>query len=239
MEVNDLLNDKLSALATKDDVETLKANIEKIHRENTELRNEIQELKVKNSNMQTKIEQMDKLSRRFNIVVSGLKCEDYTKAKTMFTELCARVLSLQVNVNKVIKLKMANDFIMELDSAKQVNDILFNSGKLKHTGVYVQRDLTAEERSQKYHLRQLKKSLQTYDQRLEFHFKGTTLYINNKPFRWQNENIVAYNPEDEMFIKKLVSESKHRRNTPGGRTLQETTRIPGPEYAATSSSTNM
>lgn len=157
--------------------------------------------------MKNKVEQMDKRSRRTNIILSGLKTNNYQEANEKFNDLCIRVLNVKAAVVRIIKLKTKDEFLVELESAVQANNILIHSGKLKDTGIFIQRDFTTEERDQRYHLRQLKKAIRTTDKTITSKFKDTTLFVNEKPFRWSNHGVIAASETDKIFLSNLLAKT--------------------------------
>lgn len=195
----------LETVAKKSDIQQLQNCIDDLKKENDRLRNDLASLK-------RKVETMDKYSRRSNIVVSGITSENDKDAKQKFEHLCTNTLHSKVGICRMIRMKTPGEYVVELESPIQATNLMINSGKLKGTNIFIQPDYTPNERSQRYHLRQLKKVVQKCDKNLICTWRGTTLIINNKSFTWNEDSVVAYNDEAKQFLDNLLVKENAKYN---------------------------
>lgn len=130
----------LENVARKEDIQILKQELTSLKNENIELRRELNDIK-------NKLQIIDQKQRRNNIVVSGLKSKNNLDAKKNLLELCSKVLNNTPLIVRTVEIKSNSDYLFELETAGQVNNILYSSGKLRGSGVFIQRDYTAAERS--------------------------------------------------------------------------------------------
>lgn len=100
---------------------------------------------------------------------------------------------------------------MELESVLQAINILTNSGKLKNSGIWVQKDYTLEERNKRFHLRELRKYIRRVSKKTKCVFKYTSLLVGNKSYEWCNGDIVAQNEEDKRAIMQLLAANSNHK----------------------------
>lgn len=205
------LDEKLKNIATKDDIASVHESIKAVKKENDELRNEINQLKESQKRLIKKIEDLDKASRRANIVVSGIEGGDIRDIQTEVSTLFQNVLKTQVQVNGIKKLNRSGKMCtVELESIKAVNEVLSKSKLLHTSGVYLQRDYTADECNQRFNLRRLKKIL-SKKRDVKTQIKGTNLIIDNKIFKWQSEGTVTTKLEkDATFLNNMLNELREK-----------------------------
>lgn len=187
----------LENVARKKDVLELQQTVAEVKNENKQLRQEVDNLKAK-------FEQLDKNSRRRNLIFCGINCVNTTMTKTEIANICNKVLKVEVSMVRIVTIKHNSDFLVELETVKQAVNILSNSAKLKNSGIYVQKDYTAEERNKRFHLRQLKNYLKRVSKDTKCMFKNTSLIIDDKRYEWCNGNIVAQNEVDKQSIMLLL-----------------------------------
>lgn len=191
----------LENVAKKEDFYELQKNLDEVKKENESLRVDVEHLK-------TKMEWMDKNMRRSNVVFSGVNCINSTAAKTKIIDICNNTLQVNVNIVRVVMLKAKEDFLVELASIQEAINIITNGKKLIDSGIYVQRDYTANERKKRFELRQLKKEIQRFNKNTSFKFKNTSLFINDKQFDWHEGKIMAGNAEDKVNLSLLLAKSQ-------------------------------
>ena len=89
--LNNTLEEKLTDIARKEDLDCIKAELQDLKTENIRLKNEIKTLT-------TRIEFIDRKTRQSNVVVNGLNCKNIGAAKSDFTELCKNTPDVNVNI---------------------------------------------------------------------------------------------------------------------------------------------
>lgn len=184
-------------VAKKEDIFLLNEEIAKLKSENNQLQRELGAIK-------NKLQFFDQRSRCNNIIVCGLKANSNLEAKQTMLDLCAKVLKTNAIIVRCIEIKPKSEYLFELDSASQVCNILYNSGKLRGSGIFVQRDYTETERNQRFNLRQVKRGIQKSHKDVSCRFKDTILYVNNRPFKWYDSSIIVNTEEDKRFLVKLL-----------------------------------
>ena len=89
--LDNTLEEKLTDIARKEDLDCIKAELQDLKTENNRLKNEIKTLT-------TRIEFIDRKTRQSNVVVNGLNCKNIGAAKSDFTELCKDTLDVNVSI---------------------------------------------------------------------------------------------------------------------------------------------
>lgn len=190
----------LENVAKKEDIMLIRAEIDGLKKENEGLRTEINYL-------HKRMERIDKDSRKCNIVISGLKQNNDVEAKNTFSEMCINILKVEIDVIRFIKIK-SNTFLVELGSGKQAHDVLRSSNKLKGSGVFVQKDFTPNERTNRFHLRQLCKVIKQNNANITCICRDTTLYVNNSSVQYQNNAYVMESDAIKSQLQEIVNNAK-------------------------------
>lgn len=203
--IEEMFDNKLKNIATKQDLNGVHQELIKLRAENVEMRAEISQLKQNEKTLMKRIHMTEKLSRRSNIIVSGVTGKDNNEVQQSFAELCKKVLQVNAQTMNTRKINATN-YCVELSSANEVGMILSNGHKLKGTGVYVRKDYTAEESTQRYKLRQIKNCLKNVNNN-QVQIKGTTLIIENKRYEWSIEDsqVVADKQEEAEYLQTLLN----------------------------------
>lgn len=197
-----LLDDKLKDVAKKEDVQSIRIEMDELRVENTKLRNEVKVLS-------SRIEQIDRRSRSSNIVVSGLVCVNAAAAKAVFNKLCTDSLNVYANVVTVRDLPAKNTFLFTLESQLQVVNVLGAKDKLKGGTIFMHKDYTKDEQNIRYNLRKLNKTISNLNMNLKVRLGEFCSYIDNRKYSWALGKIVAYSVDDHEFLIKLLSKSNY------------------------------
>lgn len=197
-----LLDDKLKDVAKKEDVLSIKKEIDELREENVVLRNEVKMLS-------SRIEQIDRRSRLTNIVVSGMASANATAAKLDFINLCTNNLNVNANVVTVRALPSKGTFVFTLETYLQANNILAAKDKLKGGTIYIQKDYTKEEQNTRYNLRQLNKKISNLNLNIKVRLGEFCTFINNKKYSWMPGKFVAYSNEDADYLKNLLVQANY------------------------------
>lgn len=199
------MKNMLETVVKKEDIQQLQKCIDDVKSENVRLRKDLSTLK-------SKIETLEKNSRRSNIVVSGIMTDNYKEAKQEFIDICNNIMQTKVGITRMIKMRTPGDYVVELESPVQATNMMINSGKLKGSNIYIQKDYTPDERTQRYQLRRLKRDLQKYNKHLICTFKDTNLLIGNHSYTWNADFVVAKNSEGKQFLENLLTQTKDKYN---------------------------
>lgn len=133
-----LLDSKLKDVARKEDLVSIKTEIEELREENTKLRQDVNKLS-------SRLEFIDRRTRSANIVVNGLNSEKMHDVKTEFVNLCTNVLNVDVYVVNTRKLPAKKSFLFALGSCMQASNVLNAKGNVKNKEIFIQKDYTKYE----------------------------------------------------------------------------------------------
>lgn len=198
MKLNSALDAKLECVVKKEDLVPISTEIQQLRNENNRLQKELQVVK-------SRLEIVDKASRRNNIVVSGFKSSFVPEILNEFKEICATTLKVSVNIVEARRIASGKSLLLVLNSPLEVNDIIAVRRRLAGTNIYIDKDFTAEERSNRYFLRQIGKSVKKADKHAKVRQGDHRVFINDKPFSCVGEKIIASNKSDAESLRKLLS----------------------------------
>lgn len=200
--LSDVLDAKLENVVKKDDLASVSNEVRDLRCQNNRLQQELQTMK-------SRLEQVDKASRRNNVVVSGLKSKFVQHALKEFDDICASTLRVAVNVVEARKIASGKSFLLSLNSAKEVNEVLSARKNLTGSNIYIDKDYTMDERSKRYFLRQVGKNAKNADRQIKIRYGDSRLYVDDKPFYCADEKIIAANKADAEFLRKLLSKANY------------------------------
>lgn len=200
------LDDKLKNVATKADIEEFQNEIKVLKHQNEEMRNEIKVLQESEKVLRDRLEHIEKHQRRNNILVTGLNGNNIDEIRETFREICEKVLKVDIkmgSISKINKPGFTNKCVIELASPVEVGLVLKNGKLLRNTKVFVQKDLTKQERNRNYFLRRIKKVVQIQDGNCKV--VGTTLFAGGKKYKWSDAgHITAENEADSNLLKDML-----------------------------------
>lgn len=212
-----LLDDKLKNIATKEDInnirgvitciqseiEEIKGEMSDIKVEVMKLREEVDLLKVREKRMINKADEEEKFRKRFNVVVNGLE-ENGAAANKTFINICKNTLEVDINVMRFRKINQAN-YVFELASQHEVWSVLSNTGKLKDSGYFFNRDYTYQERRQRYILRQVKRDLLKAKIGKPILIKGLHLVVEERRYGVSREgHLIAFSMDEKSYVEKYL-----------------------------------
>lgn len=195
-----LLDAKLKDVTRKEDLVSIKTEIEELREENVKLRNDINKLT-------TRLEYIDRRTRSANIVVSGLNSNSNNEAKNEFTKLCTNVLKVNIHVVNARKLPSKNTFLFTLETNMQAINVIAAKGNLNDGSIFIQKDYTNEEQNVRYNLRQINKAVANPQNNLKVRLGEFCIFINNKRYTWSMGKAVANCNDDAVFLRNLLSEA--------------------------------
>lgn len=198
--LNSALDDKLKGLVRKEDLAPITTEIQELRCENTRLQNDLQVMK-------TRLEAVDKASRRNNVVLSGINAKNVAEALSEFKDICNITLKINVSVVDVRMISNGKSFLFFLGSPMEVNAVIAQRRFLAGSKIYMDKDYTAEERSERYFLRQIGRNAKIANNLVKVRHGDHRVYINDKPFSWARGKIIAANNADAEFLRGLLSNS--------------------------------
>lgn len=197
-----ILDEKLKDVAKKEDLVTLKNEIEELKEENKKLRSDINKLA-------TRLEYIDRKTRSANVVVSGLNSTNIIDAKTDFVDLCTNTLKVNINVVTVRSLPSNRTFLFTLETNMQALNVLAAKGNLKGVAIYIQKDYTYDEQHARYNLRKISKNLSALNKNLKVRLGEFCIFVNNKKYTWSTGKVFACSNADADFLRSLLSDANY------------------------------
>jgi len=167
--LNKALDEKLQAVAKKEDITAITTELQSLRDENAELKAEIQTLK-------NKLEQVDKVSRRPNLVVRGLKSQTTKEAATEFAAICNDKLNIVASIATTTKVRAGDAYVFTFDTARDSDCVLAARRKLGNTNIFINRDLTDAEREKGYKLRLIARQLANHNPNLNIRTTDFSLF---------------------------------------------------------------
>lgn len=196
--LNTALDNKLENVVKKEDILTITTDIQQLRNENTRLQNELISIK-------SRLEHVDKISRRNNIIISGLTSRFVPQALNEFGTLCNTTLNVSVNVVEVRKISNGKSFILTLNSPMEVNAVLSCRRSLSGSNIYIDKDYTADERNKRYFLRQIGKNVKKADKNVKIRYGDHRIFINDKAYTYVGDKVIASNKPDAEFLQKMFA----------------------------------
>lgn len=203
--LNNALDVKLESVVKKEDIAHFSQEIEQLRCENKQLRNDL--LIMKN-----KLEQVDKSSRRNNIVVRGLTGNTVASAVKEFKVLCDTTLKAAANVMEARKIANGKSFLLTLNSALEVRSVLSSRGSLAGSNIFIDKDYTEHARSIRYFLRQIGRRAKNVNKRLTIRYGDLNIIIDGKSFYCADNTIFAGNKADADFLRDLMANANFQCN---------------------------
>lgn len=166
-----------------------------LKKENKDLREKLLELENKITKMektteescfkaQEKLQQQKRALRKNNIIIKGLEINEQTVVKEAET----LIGNLQDNIKiKEIGLinKQKNIVLVKLSTWEDKKKIMTNKNKLSKSGVknvYIEDDMTKEERSIQYELRKVAKEMKSKKKIVKMGYQK--IFINGEKYEW-------------------------------------------------------
>lgn len=194
--------------ANTEEIKKLKAETKKKEEEwNKEKRDLYKRIEI----MEEKLEKQEKLKRRNNTVITGIKLrtENMENEIEQFVKNELDITAKAITVYETKSTK-TNKYIVEWSSWQEKKAIMENKSKLKETNkrIYIENHLTKEEDSIQYELRNIARDQKkrNNDTRIKIGYQKIT--IGNEEYRWDKE---------EANIKLIETKSKNsasRNNKP-------------------------
>lgn len=207
-------DEKLRNIATKNDIITINENIAVLKEDNENMKKQIHELKMNQEYLNKKVEGLDKAHRSFNVLVAGIKDVHFMNVSEMkkeINELFAKILNVDVQICRVYKTNANKDMCtVELNTVNDAYKVLTCSGKLRGSGIYIQKDFTVEENKQRYQLRQVKKWLLQNKHGTKVIIRGTALIVNDRRYKYYSNNILTtYNDADAAYLQEIFNQLRY------------------------------
>lgn len=213
--INANLNEKLQTLPTKADIEEIKTQIgtvstevNTIKLENQQLKEELVKVKKENEDQKRNIRWLENQFKSNKLFIKGLNASKnpINEVESMFK------VSLKMNINiissrKIFERNGKMAVIVELESSKAIDEVFQNTRKLAGTKISIERDMIPTKQDHKKAFLILKKQLQEINKEHKVIVREDRLKINEKWFKWNNENkLISGNTDGKSELTKIYGE---------------------------------
>uniref|UniRef100_T1I8S1 Uncharacterized protein n=1 Tax=Rhodnius prolixus TaxID=13249 RepID=T1I8S1_RHOPR len=209
--MSNLLDLKLSTLATKEDINHLREDYAALKEENRFLRSEIDSLKLVCEKSVKTIDEIDFRSRRNNLIFKGIKYSSTDDMVKLIGDFCQQVLKLNINTDffQVTPLGRGNlDDKPLLVTFLRFHDklaILKNCKCLKNTGFVIQQDYPLNIRQRRSKLLLIRREILRKKFGVRVAILNDTLLIQNERFEWSlAKGLIFQNEEGTRKLSELV-----------------------------------
>lgn len=209
-----LLDRKLEKISTKEDITKIADDLTALAIKNAELEEEIKSLRESTemlhntvAEQQKRIEMLDKKSKRNSIVISGLSGGSYSAIKSEVDDIFANVLEVEVKPYFCTKLnKEGTKCSIEMSSPNDSQLVLQNCSKLKRTGKFIRKDLTAKEDKCRYHIRNLRRAC-IKKPNVNCRISGASIAIDGRQFyALEDGTISAKDEESASYLSNILTD---------------------------------
>lgn len=183
----------------KTNTEENKALREEMRRKEEKWESEKLQLEKRIEKLEHKLEEKDKERRKCNVVIKGIAEKQIYNTQGIKGWIKTN-LKVDVEVKSVINLSKPDKrdmLLVELGNYQEKQDIMKNKSRLKGTEIYVEYDLTLEERKIAAYLRKTAKEEREKGKQVKIGYKK--LYVNRKMYVWDSR-IEALRDQEETNI---------------------------------------
>lgn len=201
--LSELLDKKFADVPTKNDLKIIENKIDKIIDENIKLKEEVVLLKEQNKVMQRNMEFLLRKGKAKNLIFGGFqdikKEEDLIK---IIKEFCIQSLGIKEPlVDRAFTFGKNNNLILvEFLKLSDVHLILKNARKLKNTGLWIQKDMTYQDRKRRKKFLELKNQILEKNKEARVLIRDDYLLFRNKKFFWSDEQGVTTKHEEDLKL---------------------------------------
>lgn len=201
------LDIRLVNIATKTDIDTLNTKVLDLQTTNNILikQNEEQQKQINENN--NNWSRLDRNLRMKNIIFKNI--QDSNDLTLSIHNIIQNDLGIsEYGLLKVSKLSSRNDkvsVIAEFTSGSTVSNILWNSSKLREKAIYVEKDLTPEQRSRKLTLLKIRKAILQQTRSSKVNVYDNKIIINRTKFIY-DEGQRDFICEENVTLRDFLSE---------------------------------
>lgn len=204
----------------EEDMEEIKKVMEKVVEElkknSTELKNlreemtrrdekwekENHQLKKRVEVLERTLERQEKDKRRNNIVINGYEIKGPNIEKEV-EDFIGKELKVEATVKEAYKIKSEQGkfiVVAKLESLYKKTEVMKNKNKLKGRNIFIESDMTKEERKIQYEIRNIARGEIKKGNKTKVSYQK--IYINDKVYKWAaEENGVVEVEQKERFSK--------------------------------------
>lgn len=153
---------------------------------------EKQKMNEKIENLEGKIEKFERDKKKNNIVIKGISITDEDTVG-MLKDFIKQKLNVEAKIKTAYRMGKNNRFtyVAEMENWDKKQEVMKNKHQLKGTKVYIDNDLTVEERKIQTTLREIAKDNIGKGKKVKIGYQK--LIINDEIYKWDNkeEGVVA------------------------------------------------
>lgn len=200
--MNQLLDQKLAAVASKDDVKALRDDYVKLQDENRKLREEMDSWNVKFVEQEKRLDEFDMRTRRSNCIIKGLIYKSQDNLSELISRFCIEVLNVEVNPSFIYAFPLGRNvqynrplkvtFLRYQDKLS----VMANVKKLKYSGITIHHDLPFNIRKRRVKLLLLRKEIIRRNVSLRVSVSADRLFIQDNMFEWNMQTGLTYGIEN-------------------------------------------
>lgn len=219
--INTNLDEKLKTLPTKADLEEIKTQIGTVNTEvnalkieNQQLREELVKVKKENEDNKKDIAWLENQVRPNKLFIKGIKAAKSPREEVerMFKEQL-QINTLIISVRKIFERNGKMAVIVELESAKSLDEVFKNTRKLAGSSISVERDMIPNKQEHKKASLILKRKLQEISKEHKVIVREDRLKIKDQWFKWNRENkLVSGNTDGKTELLKIFGEQINTLN---------------------------
>lgn len=209
MELEKLLDKKLSALATKEDLNDILNELVHLRSENRELKKEIKNLNAQNKLVWSRLNDLENRNRRNNLIFKGLKYRENDNAIDIVKNFCVNNLGArsEIGINRAHPLgknKIDAPLIAHFPNDCDINFVLKNTKKLKGTNIFVHRDFCIDTRKKRAKHFIIKKEIKKFAADKRVAVVQDKLIIEGEVFTWEDEKLVTGDEEGFEQLSRIL-----------------------------------
>lgn len=202
-----LLDNKLSNLATKDDLIDLSNRVKELTEENTRLQGEIGLLKREQGVIKAKLIDLEGRSRRNNLIFRGIKWDRQTNDfRQVVRKFCVEQLGSgdRLYVNRAHPLGKGNAIIAHIPEDADIECIMSRVKTLKGSGFAVHRDFPSEVREKRACLASVRSEVERLagSRRMPLFFDHLT--VEGTRFTWEGGKLCAGQQDGVQELRNLI-----------------------------------
>lgn len=208
--VADLLDSKLSSLASKDDISDIKNDLKSLKEENARLRTENKALRERLRDLDSRLEDLEVKSRQNNLIFKGLKHSTEDNVEQVITSFCKQVFNVDISPEKLqVRHLGANGstnspLLVTFLQPKDKFNIIKSSHMLKGSGFVIFQDLPVPTRKKKMKLLLLRREIQRLNPRLKVKIRPNYILVDGKKFFWSLDDGLRFGHEDGISQLNLL-----------------------------------
>lgn len=188
-----ILRSELTNFPNKEDFKKLETKIDEALQENLVMKKELDCMKKERKEIKNQINFLMNKVKSKNLIFRGVVSKTDEDHKKVLTEFCRAVLGVDTDfkierVRKIGHKDLEYKLILaEFQTEVEAQTILTKTYKLKGTGMFIYKDLTATSRRRRYKLSQIRKEILKVDQHARITLREDCFYYKDHKFIWDEE----------------------------------------------------